>query len=134
MRRKLNKFFLKWITKKKNVARNLTVFIVLLDFSFDFGLKYELDMEVGTFAHFQESCGIPRLSRSLVDSLCLFNWESDDELLSPGVGGALPARCKAALLPLAERSQYISSLTNNVREWAECSEHWEDWEANKKSL
>lgn len=31
------------------------------------------------------------------------------------VGGATPARCKAALLPLAESCHYISSLTNNVR-------------------
>ncbi len=48
----------------------------------------------------------------LTHSFSLFCWESDDELLIPEVGGALPARCKAALFPLAEKSQYISSLTD----------------------
>ncbi len=59
----------------------------------------------------------------LTHSFSLFCWESDDELLIPEVGGALPARCKAALFPLAEKSQYISSLTDTQCESEQRQSH-----------
>lgn len=102
---------------KKQCCTQFTIFIVLMIFFFWLWGEIWAGCRTwrwGLLLTSRNPVEFPDCEEALLTH-CLFCWESDDELLRQAVGGALPARCKAALFPLAEQSQYISSLTNNVR-------------------
>lgn len=120
---------------KKQCCTQFTIFIVLMIFFFWLWGEIWAGCRTwrwGLLLTSRNPVEFPDCEEALLTH-CLFCWESDDELLRQAVGGALPARCKAALFPLAEQSQYISSLTNNVEVSVQSIERT-DREPSKKTL